>query len=140
VHVVFRLTGRVVYITATNVAFRKDVWTGYATQLTQGGDELDLLRRLQAKGKVVFERGHPTFTSARRMHRGLMYNLVVTCTFYYLIGYNLNRLLGRRVLGTAPEIRTAPVRRRAPRLLMPTVMTMLMAVVLAARFTDIDLA
>ncbi|MBC7558366.1 MAG: glycosyltransferase family 2 protein, partial [Dermatophilaceae bacterium] len=46
VHLLHRLTGRVIYVSATNIAFRKGVWAGYDTSLTQGGDELDLLRRL----------------------------------------------------------------------------------------------
>ena len=107
VHLSYRLTGRVFYVTATNIAFRKSAWSGYNTNLTQGGDELDLLRRLRARGPVIFDFGNPTFTSARRLRRGLTYNIFVTCFFYYLLGYGLNRMFGRRVLGTAPEIRGA---------------------------------
>lgn len=99
------VTGRVFYVTATNIAFRKGAWSGYDTRLTQGGDELDLLRRLQAKGKVVFDIGNPTFTSPRRLNQGLLYNIVVTFLFYYLLAYWLNRLLGRPILGTAPTFR-----------------------------------
>jgi glycosyltransferase involved in cell wall biosynthesis len=105
VHLLYRMTGRVFYVTATNVAFRKSAWTAYDTQLTQGGDELDLLRRLRARGHVVFDPRNPTFTSARRMRRGLLYNVFVTCIFYYLVGYWLNRLFKRPLLRTAPAIR-----------------------------------
>ena len=107
VNLIYRLTGRVLYVTATNIAFRKDAWTGYDTQLTQGGDELDLLRRLRERGRVCFELGNTTHTSARRLHRGLVYNVFVTVAFYYFLGYVLNRLCRRRVLGTAPHIRGA---------------------------------
>ncbi|MFN8193726.1 MAG: glycosyltransferase family 2 protein [Nocardioidaceae bacterium] len=111
-----RLTGRVFYASATNIAFRRDAWTGYDTHLTQGGDELGLLRNLRRAGRLDFDNGNPTFTSSRRLQRGLAYNLLVTCLFYYLIGYGLNRLAGRRVLGTAPEFREAdPVRVRKGR-------------------------
>lgn len=105
VHVVYRLTGRVLYASATNIAFRKTAWRGYDTNLTQGGDELDLLRRLRSSGPIHFELGNPTFTSARRLHRGLLYNVFVTCGYYYLLAYALNRIFGRTILGTAPEIR-----------------------------------
>jgi glycosyltransferase involved in cell wall biosynthesis len=105
VAVVSRVTGRVWYVTATNVAFRRSAWTGYNTHLTQGGDELDLLRRLRACGKVGFDRGNVTFTSSRRLRQGLLYNIVVTCLYYYLVGYVLNRVFGRTVLGTAPHFR-----------------------------------
>lgn len=108
VHLIYLVTGRVCYVSATNIAFRRSDWTGYDTRLTQGGDELDLLRRLRARGKVGFDLGNPTYTSARRLQRGLLYNVVVTCLFYYLLGYGLNRLCQRRVLGTAPAIREAP--------------------------------
>lgn len=107
VRIVKRLTGRVVYISATNIAFRKSAWTGYDTRLTQGGDELDLLRRLQSRGPVRFDPAIRTYTSARRMDRGLFYNLVCTFFFYYFLGYTLNRLFGRQILGTAPPFRAS---------------------------------
>jgi glycosyltransferase involved in cell wall biosynthesis len=105
VHLLYRLTGRVFYGTATNIAFRRQAWPGYDTQLTQGGDELDLLRRLRKRGCVAFDLDNPTFTSARRLDEGLVYNILVTCLFYYLLGYWLNRLLRRPVMGMAPAIR-----------------------------------
>jgi glycosyltransferase involved in cell wall biosynthesis len=100
-----RATGRVWYVTATNIAFRKSAWTGYDQTATQGGDELDLLRQLRAHGKVTFDSANPTFTSARRLDQGLAYNLVVSCLFYYLLAHSLNRLFGRTVIGTAPAFR-----------------------------------
>ena len=86
VHRVHRLTGRTVYVSATNLAFRRTAWTGYDVDLTQGGDELDLLRRLRRRGPVGFCMDHPSHSSARRMTRGLAYSLVVTCLYYYLWG------------------------------------------------------
>lgn len=105
VNIVKKVTGRTVYVSASNIAFRKSAWTGYDTRLTQGGDELDLLRRLQAQGKVGFEPGNPTFTSSRRMDQGLLYNLAVSFFYYYLLGYTLNRIFHRPVLGMAPAFR-----------------------------------
>jgi glycosyltransferase involved in cell wall biosynthesis len=105
VHVVHVVTGRVVYVTATNIAFRKSAWTGYDTSATQGGDELDLLRRLRSRGRIAFDLGNPCFTSSRRLRQGLAYNLVVTFLYYYVLGYSLNRLLDRPVVGTAPAFR-----------------------------------
>ncbi len=116
VSLVYAVTGKVTYVTATNIAFRKRAWPGYDIRLTQGGDELDLLRRLRARGKVAFDLHNPTFTSARRLNKGLLYNLAVSLLFYYVLGYVLNRLLGRPMLGTAPPVRGAdagaPARRR----------------------------
>jgi glycosyltransferase involved in cell wall biosynthesis len=105
VSLVASLTGRILYVTATNIAFRKSEWPGYDTEATQGGDELDLLRRLRSRGPVAFVFSNPTFTSSRRLHRGLAYNIVVTCLYYYVLGYALNRLAGRRVVGMAPAFR-----------------------------------
>ncbi|MET3807775.1 glycosyltransferase involved in cell wall biosynthesis [Nakamurella sp. UYEF19] len=107
-----RFGGPVVYITATNFAFRKDAFTGYDTRLAQGGDELDLLRRLRKKGKVAFDPANPTHTSARRMDEGVVYNFAVSFFYYYILGYALNRIFRRPVLGMAPAFRhpkvTAP--------------------------------
>lgn len=105
VGLVARLTGRVLYVTATNIAFRKSEWPGYDTEATQGGDELDLLRRLRSRGPVAFVLSNPTFTSSRRLRRGLAYNIVVTCLYYYVLGYAVNRLAGRRIVGMAPAFR-----------------------------------
>lgn len=105
VSVVYRLSHRVVYVTATNLAFRKSAWTGYDTSLTQGGDEFDLLRRLRRAGPVLFDRSHAVRTSGRRLNRGLLYSLFVSLIGYYVLGYALNRLLSRPVLPTAPAFR-----------------------------------
>jgi Glycosyl transferase family 2 len=110
VDLVYRLTGRVWYVTATNLAFRRNWWPGYDVGLTQGGDELDLLRKLRRSGVVRYEHANVVLTSSRRLTRGLVYNLVVTLVVYYLSAYVLNRLFGRRLVGSAP-----PCRKDAPR-------------------------
>jgi len=108
VGLVYRATGRPYYVSATNIAFRRDRWTGYDTTLTQGGDELDLLRRMRRQGTVVYDRTNPTFTSGRRFARGFVYNVFVSLFVFYLSAYFVNRMFGRRVLGTAPVCRDAP--------------------------------
>lgn len=105
VHLIYRLTGRTVYATATNIAFRKEQWSGYDVYLTQGGDELSLLRDLRGKGRVVYDHSNPTFTSSRRLTRGPLYGFFVTLLVYYLLGYFLNRIFKRRVIGSAPAYR-----------------------------------
>lgn len=106
------LTGRVLYVTATNISFRRSAFDGYDTRLTQGGDELDLLRRLRHRGKVAFLPGNPTLTSSRRLQRGLWYNVFVSFFFYYVLAYSLNRIAHRTLLATAPIFRSDPVERR----------------------------
>ena len=105
VHLVSRTTGRVPYVAAANIAFRRSAWRGYDTSATQGGDELGLLRELRRRGRVAFDAANPVFTSSRRMRRGFAYNLAVTFLFYYVLGYSLNRLAGRTVVGMAPSFR-----------------------------------
>ena len=113
VGLVYRATGRTCYVSATNLAFRRDRCTGYDTRLTQGGDELDVLRRLRRTGTIVFDRSNPTFTSGRRFARGLVYNLFVSLFLFYLSAYFVNRMFGRRVLGSAPAFRESrPARTR----------------------------
>lgn len=106
VSTVKRLTRRVIYITATNVAFKKSAWTGYNTNLSQGGDELYLLHTLKKQGKIAFNNSNPVNTSGRRLKRGLIYNLFVTFLFYYVMEYNLTRIFNRPVIGSAPIIRS----------------------------------
>jgi glycosyltransferase involved in cell wall biosynthesis len=116
---IYRRTGRVLYATATNIAFRRSAWTGYDTSLTQGGDELGLLRSLRSQGPMDFDPQRTTLTSSRRLYRGLIYNAFVTCAFFYLLAYHVNRLAGRPLIGAAPAIRPAastaarPMRRRS---------------------------
>jgi glycosyltransferase involved in cell wall biosynthesis len=105
VYAISRVTRRVVYASATNIAFRSSAFKGYDTSATQGGDELGLLRCLRARGRIAFDLGNPCFTSSRRLRQGLAYNLAVTFLYYYVLGYCLNRLVGRPVIGTAPAFR-----------------------------------
>ena len=100
-----RRTGRVFYVTATNLCFRRDRFEGYDTTLTQGGDELAVLHSQRAKGPVVWLGDNATLTSSRRLDRGLVYNVVISFGYYYLLGYYLNHLTGRRIMGMAPAVR-----------------------------------
>ncbi|MEV6964548.1 glycosyltransferase family A protein [Hamadaea sp. NPDC051192] len=137
---VYKLTGRAMYASATNIAFRRDAWTGYDTNLTQGGDELDQLRRLRKQGRVLYAHANPTFTSGRRFTRGLAYNVFVSLPVHYLLTYGVNRIAGRRVLGSAPAFRhehgsfqaALPAQPAAPAALRPAAPAAAMAPVVAA--------
>ena len=100
------VTGVVLYASATNIAMRRTAFPGYDLTLTQGGDELDLLRRLRQQGRVEWDQHNAVITSPRRFDRGLLYNLFVSLLVYYLLAYALNRITGRVVLGTAPAFRS----------------------------------
>lgn len=106
VHKIFLWKGKVIYVGASNLAFKKNIWPGYNTALTQGGDELDALIRLQNKGKVVFLKNNAVHTSNRRLSKGFFYNLLVTFLGYYLLDYFVGKTVGKSVLGSYPAIRT----------------------------------
>ena len=102
-----QLTGHPFYITATNTAFKKSAWTGYDLSLTQGGDELGLLHQLKSVGAVSFMNDNPTYTSGRRLERGMFYSIFVSFLFYYFAGYHINSLFKRTIIGSAPAFRNS---------------------------------
>lgn len=112
VNIISRMTGTVWYASACNLAFRKSAWTGYNTKLTQGGDEFDILSKLKKQGKVQFLPDNPVFTSSRRMDKGLIYNVVVTIFWLYLVNYAVSSIVGRSVLGSYPAIRIKTIKIR----------------------------
>ncbi len=100
-----KLTGHPFYITATNIAFKKTAWTGYDNNLPQGGDELGLLKQLKRHGKIIFKFHNGILTSGRRLTKGALYNLFVTCMYYYFFAYIINSLFKRQIIGMAPVFR-----------------------------------
>jgi glycosyltransferase involved in cell wall biosynthesis len=105
VSAVYRVTGWVGYLTATNIAFVRSAFDGYDLSLTQGGDELDVLRRLRKRGRLVWDPANEVLTSPRRQEAGLLNTVFVSFLLFYLGAYFLNRLAGRPVLGRAPVFR-----------------------------------
>ncbi|HEY5979645.1 MAG TPA: glycosyltransferase family A protein [Microlunatus sp.] len=102
-----RLRGRPSYLTATNVAFHRQGFPGYDTRLTQGGDEVDLLRRLVSLGPVIWDAGNVVSTSPRRFRLGFLHTLVISYGYYYGLSSVVNRIARRRVIGVAPAVRSA---------------------------------
>lgn len=92
---IHRHSGRLVYVTATNTAFLRSAFPGYDPALTQGGDELDLLRRLRGSGRAVWLPDNIVDTSPRRLQRGVCYSIVVTLLGRYLLTYLRDRLAAR---------------------------------------------
>ncbi len=136
-HLSYRLTGRLYYVTATNLAFRRDRWPGYNVELTQGGDELDMLRKLRRKGVVRYDHTNPVWTSSRRLARGVLYNLVVTLIVYYLSAYLLNRVFRRRIIGSAPPCRGVPRRaHRGLRVVGTSLLALFLVVAPSAQIRD----
>lgn len=135
VALIARITGRVTYVTATNTAFRRDAHPGYDTRLTQGGDELDLLRRLRQRGRVVFDPDLEVTTSARRLDHGWLHTLVVTVVVRYVVAYALNRVARRQLVRTAPSCSGAPVARRPRRRPQPRLVPLIAVALVIAVLT-----
>lgn len=105
VRLFYKLSGNLIYASAANMAFRREFWTSYNTELAQGGDELYVLKVLRNKGDFRFLPGNAVHTSNRRMKKGLLYNLVVTIVGYYLSDYFISKLTNRSLFGSYPAIR-----------------------------------
>ncbi len=103
-NLMYKLTGKLIYMPGSNTAFKKEVWHGYNTKLDQGGDEIALLKELRKEGKIVFLRRNTVLTSPRRLSKGLLYNIFVILIFYYIFDYTYRRLTGKS-LSSFPAIR-----------------------------------
>ena len=107
----------VCYVTATNLAVRRSAFPGYDVKLTQGGDELDLLRRLRRVGRVIWNRHNVVTTSPRRLQQRPPLQHRLSFFVYYLLAYLLNRMCGRRLSARhrLSATRTVSPSRRRPR-------------------------
>ncbi len=100
-----KLLSRPPYVSACNLAFRKDSFDGYNTELTQGGDELDVLRRIKKRGRVVYLPRNYTITSSRRFVRGFVYNFFVSFLVYYVLDYTISRFTKKSPFGSWHDYR-----------------------------------
>jgi len=127
-HTIYNRTGKVPYISACNVAFRRSAWTSYNTDLTQGGDELYLLKQLKPHGRVILI-DNPVYTSSRRLEKGIFYNIFVTIIIYYYGDYFISKLTGKSFFGSYAAIREPQKKRKATLLFQ-----MILAIVFAFWF------
>jgi hypothetical protein len=87
----------------------------YDENLGFGGDEVELLRRVRRRGRIVWLADNAVITSSRRMDQGLLRTLLVSDGYHYALPQLVSRLGGRPVIGPPPAIRnrhTDLVRRR----------------------------
>jgi glycosyltransferase involved in cell wall biosynthesis len=106
-NLVYKISGRLIYIPGANTAFKKQAWHGYDLTLDQGGDEVALLKTLKKEGRIIFLRRNAVLTSARRLEKGLLYNIFVILIFYYIFDYTFRRITGRSIISPFPRIRQA---------------------------------
>ncbi len=104
-NIIYKLSGRLIYIPGSNTAFKKNSWHGYDLNLDQGGDEVALLKALKKEGKIIFLRTNAVLTSARRLEKGLLYNIFVILIFYYIFDYTFRKITGRSIVSPFPRIR-----------------------------------
>ena len=102
---IHRISGRLVYMPGSNTAFRRSAWHGYDITLDQGGDEVALLKELKKQGKVIFLRHNYVLTSARRLKKGLLYNIFVILIYYYIFDLTFRKITGRSIASAFPRIR-----------------------------------
>jgi len=114
-HLFYLIKKYPVYLTATNIAFKRNLFEGYDLNLMQGGDELGLLHQMREKGRVVYMPKITVYTSGRRLVKGALYSVFVSFFYYYLAAYYINSIFNKHIIGRAPAFRGIDVRRRAPR-------------------------
>lgn len=92
---------------AANFAFKKSALKkigGYPKHLPELGDQQYLLRRFQKIGKVIINPKVKCFTSSRQLKKPGR-NIIVYNGWYRFIGYPLNYLLEKEIVGPKPEVR-----------------------------------
>lgn len=116
VHYFYNRNGKIVYVGASNFAFRKETWLrigGYNTKLAQGGDEYDLLKRIRPFGGVAYIHKNTVVTSSRRLKRGLLYSVFITLFCYYILDYIIATFfIGRSFFGQYPAYREFAPKRK----------------------------
>lgn len=102
---IYKTTGKVIYLGGYNFAFRKDVFLkigGYRTYLDFGGDEWDPLQRLSRVGQVVFEPKALMHVSLRRYRVGFFRWWFVETLYYYNLNYWLAKIFKRTIIRAKP--------------------------------------
>ena len=92
--------GRHLYVSASNLVFRKELFVGYDSALTQGGDELYVLSKLKSQGRVMFKPDNPVTTSERRLKQGFLNVLLGDFFIKYLVNYALASRFKHRAMDT----------------------------------------
>lgn len=102
---IYRLTGNVVYVAASNFAYTKAAFEqvgGYTKYLEVGGDELDILRKLKQAGTILHDTQLIVYPSSRRARYGFFSYYWRFGIFGYGVGYLLSRKFKRIVIPYTP--------------------------------------
>lgn len=93
---------------AANMAFKKESFLeigGYPAHLPELGDQQYILKKFLALGKVIVDPKIYCFTS-RRQFRSAGKNIFIYNGWHRLIGYPINLLFSKEVVGPKPSVRT----------------------------------
>lgn len=102
-----RTTGKFPLIFAANFAFRRwalDKIGGYPDYLPELGDQQYLLFLLRKLGPIIVDKRIFCFTSSRR-HNNLWKTILLDDGWHRLMGYSVNKIFGKQIIGPAPAIR-----------------------------------
>lgn len=92
---------------AANFAFKKSTLTeigGYPQHLVELGDQQYLLQKFLDIGEVIIDPKVKCFTSARKTGN-VWKNILIYNLWYRLLGYTVNRMTGKKIIGQAPDVR-----------------------------------
>jgi peptidoglycan-N-acetylglucosamine deacetylase len=108
-----KYTGRFPIAYAANLAFRKyalEAIGGYPKHLVELGDQQYLLHRFFRLGKVIIDPNIRCFTSGRRL-QSVGKDIFLYNGWHRIVGYIINRLTKKEVIGAAPTVRTVTSKR-----------------------------
>lgn len=103
-----KYTGRFPIAYAANLAFKKSALEaigGYPKHLVELGDQQYLLHRFFRLGKVIIDPNIRCFTSGRRL-QSVGRDIFLYNGWYRIVGYIVNRLTKKEIIGAAPAVRT----------------------------------
>ena len=108
-----RLTGKCLFAFGCNFAFRADTFRklgGYSLNLPELGDQLDIVKRLGKTGRIIIDKNSYCYSSNRR-HGNMWKTVFLYNGWYRVIGYFINKISGRTIIGSAPPVRTIPAQK-----------------------------
>lgn len=100
-------TGKFPLVYAANFAMKKSALKkigGYPSYIPELGDQQYILYKLQKIGKVIVDKNVYCTTSSRK-HDGKVYKTVPYNAWYRLLGYPINKIFKKEVIGPAPAVR-----------------------------------
>lgn len=103
-----KYTGRFPIAYAANLAFKKSALEaigGYPKHLVELGDQQYLLYRFFRLGEVIINPDIRCFTSGRRL-QSVGRDLFLYNGWHRIVGYIINRLTKKEIIGAAPAVRT----------------------------------